>query len=164
VLVRPLSDHDLSWKDETLRRFWGSTVVARRGELVDTAGLPGFVVSQGEQRVGLLTYACRGDEMEIVTIHVEREGRGAGRALMDAALAHARAAGARRLWLSTTNDNLRALRFYQRWGMDLVGLVRDGVAASRRAKPSIPAIGRDDIPLRHELELELRLDPGAAGS
>ena len=65
--------------------------------------------------------------------------------------------GAGRIWLITTNDNLRALRFYQRWGMDLRRLVRNGVDVSRLIKPAIPAEGHDGIPLRHELELELVL-------
>ena len=80
---------------------------------------------------------------------------------MDAVREHATEAGARRIWLVTTNDNVRALGFYQRWGMDLVALIRDGVASSRTVKPSIPAAGADDIPIRHELGLELRLAPPA---
>ena len=76
---------------------------------------------------------------------------------MDGLLARAGAVGAARIWLVTTNDNTRALRFYQQWGMDLVDLVRHGVDASRRLKPTIPATGRDGIPLRHELVLERRL-------
>ena len=59
----------------------------------------------------------------------------------------------------TTNDNLRAIGFYQRWGMDLVRLVHDGVVRSRLLKPTIPATGHGGITIRHELELELVLRP-----
>jgi hypothetical protein len=38
--------------------------------------------------------------------------------------------------------------------MDLVALVNDGVAASRKVKPSIPMTGSDGIPIRHELIFE----------
>jgi ribosomal protein S18 acetylase RimI-like enzyme len=158
VRVRALTHDDGAWKDASVRGHWGSTVVARHGELVDAAGLPGFVALVDDTPVGLVTVARRGDDLEVVTIHVEHEGRGVGRALMDVVRDHARRTGVRRIWLITTNDNVRALRFYQRWGMDLVALVRDGVAASRAVKPSIPACGRDGIPIRHELELELRLE------
>lgn len=69
----------------------------------------------------------------------------------------ARREGARRLWLITTNDNTIALRFYQRRGFDLVALHRDAVTRARaELKPSIP-LEIDGIPLRHELELEMRL-------
>ena len=64
---------------------------------------------------------------------------------------------AHRIWLVATNDNIRAIDFYQRWGMDLVGLIKDGVAASRMVKLSIPMTGHDGIPVRHELIFELPL-------
>ncbi len=50
------------------------------GVLVDAAGLPGFMALVEGRPVGLLTYARRDDEVEIVTLHVEQEGGGAGRA------------------------------------------------------------------------------------
>jgi len=93
----------------------------------------------------------------VVTINAFPQGSGAGTALIEAAAAAAREAGARRLWLITTNDNLRALRFYQRRGFRLSALHRDALERSRELKPSIPEIGLDGIPLRDELELELRL-------
>jgi GNAT superfamily N-acetyltransferase len=158
VRVRPLTEDDEHWRQDALVETWGSTTVARNGSLVDAAGLSGYVAEVDGQRAGLLTYAQRGDELEIVTIQAEREGHGVGRALMDAVAAHARHEGVRRLWLTTTNDNVRAIAFYQRWGMDLVALVRDGVAASRAVKPSIPRVADNGIPIRHELELELWLD------
>ena len=136
---------------------WGDAVV-RRGESVSTDGLPGFAAWLGDARAGLLTYALRGDECEVVTLHSVREGRGAGRALMDAARGAAAAAGCRRLWLVTTNDNVRALAFYQRWGLDICAFRRGAVNESRRTlKPSIPERAENGIPIAHELELELLL-------
>lgn len=159
VLVRPLTDDDLARKVGSLTRAWGAAVIARRGELIDGAALPGFVASDGPEWLGLLTYAIRDDGFEVVSIHTEREGHGVGRALMDAARARAVDLGARRLWLSTTNDNARAIRFYQQWGMDLVAVLFDEVARSRLVKPIIPLTGDHGIPIRHELEFELRLWP-----
>ena len=78
--------------------------------------------------------------------------------LMDCVHALAIESGAPRLWLITTNHNVRAFAFYQRWGMDLVPVIHDGVSVSRRVKPSIPEVGSNGIALRHEIELELRLD------
>jgi ribosomal protein S18 acetylase RimI-like enzyme len=158
--VRPLNEGDLEWKAAELRRVWGGTQVARKGELVDVLELDGFVAVDGAaDRIGLLTYALRGHELEVVTIHVAVPGEGVGRALMDAARNRAVMLGATRMWLTTTNDNVRAYRFYQQWGMDLVALYRDGVARSRALKPSIPLTGADGIAIRHELEFELLLPP-----
>jgi GNAT superfamily N-acetyltransferase len=157
VLVRPLGTEDQEWKRSALIGAWGSTAVARKGTLVDAAALPGFVAVVDGLRLGLLLYAAGGGEIEVVSLQTERPGAGVGRALMDAARDYARHIGAGRMWLVTTNDNTRAIRFYQQWGMDLTDAFYDGVAASRRVKPSIPMMGHDGIPLRHELEFSLVL-------
>ena len=156
--IRPLGEDDERWRYDALVRAWGSTTVARKGALVDAAALPGFVAEVDGQRAGLVTYARRGDELEIVTIHVAEEGRCVGRALMDAVVSGARDESVRRIWLTTTNENLRLSPSISGGGIDLVGLIRDGVAASRLVKPSIPMVGRGGIPVRHELEFELLLD------
>ena len=96
-----------------------------------------------------------------LTIRSLQEGRGVGRALLDAVRDAALEAGCTRFWLITTNDNLRALELYQRWGMEIVAFHRHAVTEARRhLKPSIPERGTHGIPIAHELELELRLTPG----
>lgn len=136
---------------------FGDVSVARKGVLIDASVLPGFVATDGGRPVGLLTYEAAHGECEVVAIISTEESRGIGRALMDAARDHATAAGYRRLWLITTNDNTRASRFYQLWGMDLCAFYRHGVRRSREAKPSLPERGADGIPLDHELEFEMLL-------
>lgn len=159
MFVRSLTEADQSWKLATLERGWGTTTVARLAEAVDAAPLQGFVALDGNERVGLLTYLKRAHGIEVVTIQALEQGRGVGRALMDAVYDCAVQRQASRLWLITTNDNLRAFAFYQRWGMDLRRVIRNGVDGSRRVKPSIPAIGTTGIPIRHELEFELVVKP-----
>ncbi len=161
VDVRPLAENDRAWAVQLEADSWSTPpVVARLGELVDPTELPGFIAFLDGERAGLASYAVRGDECELVTIRSLREGRGVGRALLDAVRDAAIEAGCTRLWLITTNDNLRALELYQRWGMDLVAFHRDAVTEARRhLKPSIPEHGAQGIPIAHELELELRLEP-----
>ena len=125
--------------------------------MIDASVLPGFVATDDGRPVGLLTYDAAYSECEVVVIISTEESRGIGRALMDAARGHAAAAGYRRLWLITTNDNIRAFRFYQLWGMDLCAFHRHGVRRSRKVKPSLPERGAGGIPLDHELEFELLL-------
>jgi len=82
-------------------------------------------------------------------------GVGAGTALIEAVGQLARQQGCTRLWVITTNDNVDALRFYQRRGFCLVAVHRGAVDRSRaRLKPEIPAVGAYGIPLRDEIELE----------
>ena len=137
---------------------WG-TAVARLGELLDLDDLPSLVAEVDGRPAGLLTW--RHDpgtgEVEVVGIEAWIRDRGVGAALLRAVRAEARALGAERLWLITNNDNLDALRFYQRRGWQLVAVHVGGADRSRERKPTIPIVGDHGIPVHHELELELRL-------
>jgi GNAT superfamily N-acetyltransferase len=129
--------------------------VARKGELVDALAHRHLIAGDLE---GVLTYIVDGDECEVLTLHAEPRRSGAGTALLDAVARTARRAGCRRLWLITTNDNVDALRFYQRRGFRLAALHVGAVHHSRaRLKPEIPEVGDHGIPLRDELELERTL-------
>jgi len=157
VAVRALADEDREWARAAIEQRWGSEVVVGHGTLYRPARLAGFVAEEGGDRAGLVTYLVEGDACEIVTIDAFARGRGVATALVDAVAAVARTAGCSRLWLITTNDNLDALRFYQRRGFRLVGLRPDAVARSRALKPEIPETGEFGIPILDELELELQL-------
>lgn len=152
--VRPLHDDDRSWVDELVRERWGAPTVVAHGRVYRPAELAGFVAVEGGETLGLATYELDGDACEVVTIDALVEGRGVGSALLEAVAEAARAAGCHRVWLITTNDNLRALAFYQKRGFELAALHRGAVDAARRLKPEISRIGAGGIPLRDELELE----------
>ena len=159
VQVRPRGPDDDAWVATSLRSAWGSVLVARKGELHDASPLPGFVAELDGAPVGLALCAVRGPEFELASLWTGVEGRGVGSALVRRCVDEARAAGCRRLWLITTNDNVRAFGFYQRLGLDLCALHHDAVTESRRRlKPEIPLTGAFGIPLRHELEFELLLN------
>jgi GNAT superfamily N-acetyltransferase len=155
--------------DPAVRAFLeshGAASAARRGELVDALARPAIVATAGDGSVaGVLTYDIAGDACEILTLHVEAQWGGTGTALIDAVTGIAVAAGCRRLWVLTTNDNVDALRFYQRRGLRLSALRPGAVNESRRTlKPQIPPTGNYGIPLSDEIELSMDLPaaPGAA--
>jgi ribosomal protein S18 acetylase RimI-like enzyme len=115
--VSALSNSTIArWAADVLTGSWGSTRVVSRGHVHDAVDLAGFVASLDQERVGLLTWSIVRDECEVVTIDSLVECRGVGRALLAAVAEEALALGCRRLRLITTNDNLLALRFYQRLG------------------------------------------------
>jgi len=125
-----------------------------RGRLIEpVSACPGFVAEVDGRPAGLALFADREEGLEVVALLALERGAGVGGALL-AALEREAARRGTRAWLITTNDNTRALRFYQRRGWELVALHRDAVADARRLKPEIPETGHDGIPIRHELELE----------
>ena len=154
--IRPLQEDDRSWVGHLLTE-WFSTKIVTRGRIHNADQLPGFIAVHENKRVGLIIYCLEGDECEIITLNSLIEGMGIGSALVEAIRGIAVSAGCKRLWLITTNDNLSALRFYQKKGFVLVAVYRNALEQSRRLKPEIPLVGMDGIPLRDELELELLL-------
>jgi ribosomal protein S18 acetylase RimI-like enzyme len=154
VEIRAIGERDRAEVAQLLRDLWGDDLVAAHGTAWRPSGLPGFLARDGDEVVGLVTYEVRGDTLEVVTIDALRPAGGVGTGLLDAALTAAREHGCARVRLTTTNDNLDALRFYQRRGFRLVALRPDALAESRRVKPGIPLVGAYGIPLRDELDLE----------
>jgi len=155
--IRPLADADREWVERLIVERWGEPIVVGRGRVWTPVELPGFAAFEDDRCVGLLTYEIEGDALEIVTIDALVEGQGIGTALLRAVEEVARAQGCRRLRLVTTNNNVRALLFYQRAGFRLVALVPGAVEESRKLKPSIPELDAAGLPIRDELHLELPL-------
>ena len=96
-------------------------------------------------------------DCEIVSIDSLRENEGIGTALIEKVVEEAKANQCRRVHLTTTNDNLRGLGFYQKRGFQLCALRVNAMEEARKLKPEIPLIGENGIPLRDEIELEILL-------
>jgi ribosomal protein S18 acetylase RimI-like enzyme len=156
--ILELTDEHRQWADKLIEDHWGSVRIVTRGRIHDVSGLPGFVAVKDSRPAGLATYRIDGNECEMVSLDSLAEGIGIGTALVEAVKSAATAADCRRLWLITTNDNLHAVRFYQKRGFRLVAIHRNALEETRRLKPSLPLTGIDGIPLRDEIELELLLD------
>ncbi|GLW65318.1 N-acetyltransferase [Actinomadura rubrobrunea] len=158
--VRPRDSADRAAVEAFLARNH-SARVARRGELLYPLDHPAFVADADDGRLlGVLTYVP--DEArkhcEILTLHTAEQWRGVGTALIETVEQWASSQGHTRLWLITTNDNVDALRFYQRRDFHIAAVLPRAVTDSRtRLKPEIPLTGNYGIPIRDEIELEKRL-------
>jgi GNAT superfamily N-acetyltransferase len=157
ITVRPITKNDKEWIARVITHWWGSTDVVTKGKLISVTPLPGFLAVLRDKPVGVVTYKIIGRECEIVTLNSLRSGKGIGARLLAEVKKVALFSRCTRLWVITTNDNMRALRFYQRQGFFLVAVYRDALKRSRHLKKEIPLIGQDGIPLRDEIELEMLL-------
>ena len=138
-------------------RQWFTMEMVVHGESIDLGAANGWFVCEDGQIAGLLTYRICGSEMEILSLDSLRANRGIGTRLLREAIAEAKRSRCSKIRLITTNDNLNALRFYQKRGFDMVRLYRDALEHARKIKPQIPLRGNDGIPIRHEIELEMTL-------
>lgn len=167
--IRPLERADREWVAHFLDERWGTTQIVSRGKAVYGHLLPGFIAerpaAEGQEgapedevaaaeNVGLITVHIGDEECEITTLDSLDESIGVGSALVEAVENWALEAGIARLWLVTTNDNLEALKFWQKRGYELVSVHRNAIADARRIKPQIPITGLNGITIRDEIELE----------
>lgn len=146
----------LAW---LVTELWGSELVAVHGAVLRPAELPGFIAERSRLVVGLLTYQLAGQTLEIVTLNAIERRAGVGTQLIESAARAARHLRCREIRLTTTNDNVDALRFYQRRGFRLAELRPGAVDRSRLARPQIPLTGDYGIPLHDEIDLTLRVSP-----
>jgi GNAT superfamily N-acetyltransferase len=158
IELRPLAPADEAAAEALLDATIAGRHQSRLGELHDVLALDGFGAWEGDRLVALATWsspdAAGRSELAVLAVTEGRQGQGIGALLVDAVAMVALNAGATTQWLVTTNDNLDALRLYQRHGYHLAELHPGAIDEAGRHKPGISALGFHGIPLRDELVLE----------
>lgn len=139
---------------EFFKSHWGSTKMVISSGVYDCSELDGFAVLNEEgDIIGLVTYIIRDNECEIISLDSILEGKGIGTSLINEVENVAVKNNCKLIKVITTNDNLLALRFYQKRGFVLWRIINNAVEKAREIKPEIPLIGNDGIPIRDEIEL-----------
>ena len=158
LVVRRVVDSDRFQIKEFLTEHWGDSRLLNSNSEHEASELPGFIVYQEGFIVGLLTYAIDGDSCELVTINSTMTASGIGSMLLRSLEYEVMQEGCKRIWAMTTNDNMLALRFYQKRGYDIKAVYRNSIEALRLKKPTIPVVGEEGILVVSEIEVEKLLD------
>lgn len=142
-----------------IETHWHGAKVMSQGRAFLPHEESGFVRRRDGQIIGLLTYRIEDGSMEILTLNSTIKGEGIGTALMLQAIDKARQHGCGRIYLTTTNDALRAIRFYQRFGFRMTMIHVGRVDEARKTKPGIPMTGEAGIGIHDEIVMELAIKP-----
>lgn len=143
--------------NELIKKQWHSTDMILRGVVVDMTKVDGIIAYDEKEIVGMITYRFFDDVCEILSLDSFKENQGIGSSLIDEVRKIAIVKKANRIVVITTNDNIHALRFYQRRGFDMCNLYHNAIDVSRKLKPEIPLLGDNEIPIQHEIEFQLFL-------
>jgi len=154
--------HTIEQITDTYRNFinaqistgWSGPFIISKGILHDTRVQPGFIAKKNDEIIGYILYTFSNSDCEITVLESLHENIGVGTTLINAVINAATAAECNRVWLITTNDNIHAIRFYQRQNFALKKVHINALEKSRKLKPQIPLIGYDGIPIAHEFEFE----------
>ena len=155
--IQQIDQFNREWIDEFILRQWFSMQMVVHGESIDLGTTAGYCAVEGNEIIGLITYRIIDDEMEILSLDSLRENKGIGTELLNKAIFKAVETGCSKITLITTNDNLLALRFYQKRGFDMCRLYCNAIEQSRKIKPEIPLLGENGIRIKHEIQFEMIL-------
>ena len=156
--IERISNETRNLVNQFLIDNWFSTDISIRGQIIDGTKLDGFLIQEDNAIIGLVTYTFFGDICEIVSLDSKRENTGIGTTLLKEIEKIAIENNCKKMRLITTNDNVRALQFYQKRGYCLTKLYPNAMEEVRRVKSDVPLIGENGIPLRDEIELEKQLN------
>lgn len=155
--IRSAESADNAWLEELMIKEWGGLPLVIRGKKYYPTELDGIIAENENGIVGFLFYEIRNTDCEIIVFEVFDKFKGAGTILLNKLKDLAKNKKCFRIYLMTTNDNLDALRFYQKRGFHICGIHIDSVKISREIKPTIGITGDYDIPVRDEIDLEFIL-------
>lgn len=132
---------------------WGTTTMIVSSGIHQVDELDGFFYLEANRILGLVTFQASDSEIEIVSLDSQIEGQGIGSALYQKIENLAEGEG-KNLVLYTTNDNLKALNFWQKKGFRMVKILPNAVNNARKIKKEIPIVGYNGIPLHDEILLK----------
>lgn len=133
---------------------WGSPLMITSNGVFNCGELEGFIIfDKNENIIGLITYIINENYCEIISLDSLEEGKGIGGKLISKLEEYAKSKQCHLVKLITTNDNLNALKFYQKRGYILNKIIKNAVEEARKVKPEIPLLGYHGIPIKDELEL-----------
>lgn len=157
VKIRAIKPADTAWIRELFIQNWAGDFMVIRGKAYQLEELSGYIAELSNKKVGLITFKVTGQKLEITSLNSLLEKKGVGTALVNKVVNLAKTRRLKNIRLITTNDNLNALGFWQKRGFRLFRVYPDSLAIARRLKPVLPFVGENDIPLRDEIELEMKL-------
>jgi GNAT superfamily N-acetyltransferase len=153
-MIQPISETNRQQVIEFFRQHWGSSQMIISSGAYDCAMLDGYVYAEEASIIGLVTYVLHSDSLEVISLDSIQEGKGIGSRLMGEVEQFSKERAIPQIELITTNDNLQALKFYQKRGYRITDVIPNAVVEARKVKPTIPLIGNEGIPLLDELKLK----------
>ena len=155
--IRPAAPADYPRIEALSLYFWDETVVDCFDRQYDVMACPAFLACDGDDVVGAAPFAVEeawgGIVLVMLNVLPGYQGRGGGRALLDALRQEATGRDLARIHVATTNDDLPALALYQRYGFRITEIVTGRVAEDH----GVELVGFAGIPVRDEVRLEYRL-------
>ncbi len=155
--IEEITEKNRQRVNDILINEWEATDIIIRGKIIDGTKLDGFLAMKDNEIIGLITYMIENNECEIISLNSFEENKGIATRLINIVKALAIKKNCTRLKLITTNDNIRGIEFYQKRGFVFANIYINAIENSRKLKPEIPLYSDNGLPIRDEIEFEIKL-------
>ncbi|PTI30972.1 GNAT family N-acetyltransferase [Mammaliicoccus vitulinus] len=135
---------------------WGSDEMIISTGTYQLSKLPGIAAYEDGQILGIITYKTYEDHVEIISLDSFLQNKGIGSKLLKSLEQTCEKKQITRITVITTNDNINALKFYQKRGYRIKQVLPNAVEKARQLKPTIPLVAENGIAIKDEIELEKR--------
>ncbi len=135
-----------------VKRFWGEQEQLTFNKKFTVAKLPAYIAKVKNRIIGFISFAETDDALIIVALGIlpKYQGSGVGKSLVKKVEAEAKKLHKKKLLVSTSNDDLPALAFYQSLSFQIYE-VKPNVIAEKHGR-ILKGIG--GLPIRDELRLQ----------
>lgn len=157
IVLRQKNESDDKWIEGLFKEYWAEDFVVTRGHIHYAIKIPSLIAELDNQKVGCLTYCIKNNECEVVSLISLKEKVGIGSLLLKAIEVIAKELKCNRVWIITTNDNSKAIEFYENRGYHVCRIYENAIDQSRKLKPSIPLTNSEGVPIKDEIELQKEL-------
>lgn len=134
-----------------IKTNWGSTSIVYSGMVYDLNTLKGIALKNNDIIVSILFYQVINKELNIILLESFVKRKGFGRIILQKIKEISKGNKYKRIIVTTTNDNIDAIKFYQLNEFDIIEVKFNAVDLSRKIKPEIPSVGNYGIKIKHEL-------------
>jgi ribosomal protein S18 acetylase RimI-like enzyme len=150
--VKKASSQDRGEIKRLVQLFWGEQEQLTFDTTFNVSELPAYVAKKKDKVVGFVSFTELHDDMIVAALGIipEYQGMGVGRRLVAIVEKEAKRLKKKKVLVSTSNDDLPALAFYQRLGFQIYE-VKPNAIAEKHGK-ALKGIG--NLPIRDELRLQ----------
>ncbi|WP_436862885.1 GNAT family N-acetyltransferase [Staphylococcus caeli] len=154
MLIKHSCELDKMEKEQLIRDILKDEVMVISSGVYQLSSLPSIVAIEDKKIKGVLTFKVFGQYLEVISLESFEQNRGIGTMLLKKVEEIAKDMSINEIKIITTNDNLDALKFYQKRGYRLVEIITDSVNKARLEKITIPVFGDNGIRIQDEIILK----------
>lgn len=137
-IIHQITKENRELVNKIMLNEWNALFMVIRGKKIDLKEVDGLIAYDGKAIVGIITYIIYSNIIEIISLNSFKEKNGVGTFLIQKLKEKSLRENICEIKVITTNDNINAIKFYQKRNFEISNIYVDSMKKARRIKPNIP--------------------------